>query len=54
MIAMIVFYVLMGISLLVGANMHGEPHPDWSFPVTLISQLLSLLLILWINGWNFI
>lgn len=54
MIAMIVLYVLIAINLLFAANVHGEPRDNWSFPAMFISQLLSLALILWINGWKFI
>jgi len=54
MIAMIVVYVIVGFNLLLAAHFHGKPKENWSFPATLISQLLSLLLIWWVNGWNFI
>ncbi len=50
--ALIVLYILVGISLLIGANKHGKPQEDYNFWISF--TLISLILIWWALGWKFI
>ena len=52
--ALIIIYVLVGISLLLNAYKHGKPQEDYNFWIALLSKLISLILIWWALGWKFI
>lgn len=52
--ALIIIYVLVGISLLIAASQHGKPQEDYNFWISFTSKLINLTLIWWALGWKFI
>ena len=53
-IALIIIYVLAGISLLGCAYSHGKEQPKYNFWASLVAKAISLTLIWWALGWIFI
>ena len=43
----IIALILFAINLLINANMHNKPRPDFNFWTTLISVILNLTLLYW-------
>jgi len=49
----IVFFSLMGVSLLLNAYMHGKPRSNNDFWSALLSLIIIILLVGWMMKWNF-
>lgn len=52
-VALITIYIIVGVGLLISANRHGQTE-KYSFWTSLISKAISLTLIWWALGWEFI
>ena len=53
-IALIIIYVLCGLSFLQVANKHGQPKGDYNVLSSLIDTVALLVLVWWAVGWQFI
>ena len=52
-VALIVIYIISGIGLLITANKHGQSE-EVNFWISLIAKGITLTLIWWALGWEFI
>lgn len=48
----ITFCVLIGISLLISANQHGQERGDENFWRTLLSAVITMFMLLWAMGFK--
>lgn len=53
-IALLLIYLMSSMSLGVVMAKHGQPQDDYNVWISLISTLISLVLIWWALGWQFI